>query len=501
VKREVVGAAAIVFIASFCLLVIELVAGRILAPHVGVSLYTWTSIIGVVLAGISIGAWVGGILADRYVPRTILPILLSLSAAASFAIVPLANLIGTDALPLPESSLMLRVLTLAAIIFFLPSFLLGTISPVAVKMALRDLAQTGHVVGRIYAVSTVGSILGTFATGFFLFARFGSHAILIGVACVLLVCAAATFRRKIAIVALIPVAAAGVFATQSLQSPLERGSAYFKETNYFTIRVEHRTQLNGVGKLETLILDQLVHSLNDPASPCFLAYGYQNIFDELLRWKAQHSQRLDLLFIGGGGYTLPRCIEVAFPTARVDVAEIDPGVTEVAYRFMALPRNTRVHTVNSDARWFLMRSNRMYDIIFGDAFNDISVPYHLTTREFIEMQKRHLKPEGVLATNIIDDVPFGDFLPSYLATTQQVFGQDVSVVADREYYSRGAQSTLVVIAGARGFLPQERGIVLPPTDVQESIDRRKWTVLTDDYAPVDNLLAPLFAERVRYHRR
>jgi len=501
VKREVSGAAAIVFIASFCLLVIELVAGRILAPYVGVSLYTWTSIIGVVLAGISIGAWVGGILADRYDPGTLLPILLTLSAAASFAIVPLANLIGTDVLLLPESSLMLRVLTLAAIIFFLPSFLLGSISPVAVKMALRDLSQAGHVVGRIYAVSTVGSILGTFATGFFLIARFGSRAILIGVACVLLACAAATFRRKIAIVALLPVAAACVFSSQSLQSPLERGSAYFKETDYFTIRVEHRTKLDGVGKLETLVLDQLVHSLNDPASPCFLAYGYLNIFDELLRWKALRAQPLDVLFIGGGGYTLPRCIEVAFPTARVDVAEIDPGVTEVAYRFLALPRNTRVHTVNSDARWFLMRSNRMYDIIFGDAFNDISVPYHLTTREFIEMQKRHLKPGGVLATNIIDNVPFGDFLPSYLATTQQVFGRDVTVLADREYYARGAQSTLIVIAGARGFQPQDRGIVLPPADVHEGIDRQRWTILTDDYAPVDNLLAPRFAEHARYQKR
>ncbi|MDQ6801149.1 MAG: fused MFS/spermidine synthase [Acidobacteriota bacterium] len=500
-KREVLRSAAIVFIASFCLLVIEIVAGRILAPHVGVSLYTWTSIIGVVLAGISIGAWVGGVLADRYDPVAILPILLTLSAAASFAIVPLSNLVGADVLPLPETSLMLRVLALSAIIFFLPSFLLGTISPVAVKMALRDLAQAGHVVGRIYAVSTVGSILGTFATGFFLIARFGTHAILIGIACVLLVCAAATFRRKIAIVAFLPFAAACVFAWHALQSPLQRGSAYFKETNYFTIRIEHRTKLDGVGKLETMVLDHLVHSLNDPASPCSLTYGYLNIFDELLRWKVQQSQPLDVLFIGGGGYTLPRCIEVAFPTARVDVAEIDPEVTAVAYRFMGLPRNTRVHTANEDARWFLRRSNRMYDIIFGDAFNDISVPYHLTTREFILLQKRHLKPGGVLATNIIDNVPFGDFFPSYLATTRDVFGDDVIVLGDREYYGRGAHSTLLVIAGARGFQPHERGIVLPKGDVEEAVNRRRWTILTDDYAPVDNLLAPLFAERSRYQKR
>src|SRR5439155_3245349 len=114
-------------------------------------------------------------------------------------IVPLANLMGTGRLPAPENSLMLRVLALAAIIFFLPSCLLGMISPVAVKIALRDLAETGHVVGRIYAVSTVGSILGTFATGFYLIAEFGTHAILLSVAAVLLICAGATLfgaRRK-----------------------------------------------------------------------------------------------------------------------------------------------------------------------------------------------------------------------------------------------------------------------------------------------------------------
>jgi predicted membrane-bound spermidine synthase len=504
VKREVVAAAAIVFITSFCLLVIELVAGRILAPHVGVSLYTWTSIIGVVLAGISVGAWLGGIIADRYRPATVLPILLVLSAMASFGVVPLANLFATHSLPLPEDSLMLRVLCASVVIFFLPSCLLGMISPVAVKSALRDLADTGHVVGRIYAISTIGSILGTFATGFFLIARFGTRAILIGVALVLLLCAAATFTRRILILAILPFVAACAYATwhsDLMESPLARESAYFKETNYYTIRVEHRTRIDGSGPLETLALDHLVHSLNDPVHPCFLAYGYLNIFNELVRWKARDGHPLDLLFLGGGGYTLPRCIETAFPSARIEVVEIDPGVTEVSYRLLGLRRQTRVHTINADARWFLMRSNRRYDIIFGDAFNDISIPYHLTTRECIALEKNHLKPGGVLAANIIDNVPSGDFLPSYIATMESVVGNDTMVLGDREFYARGSQSTFVVLAGARGFRSDERGIVVPAADLADAFKRRHWTILTDDYAPVDNLLAPLFAERVRYQRR
>jgi len=507
VKREVLGAAAVVFISSFCLLVIELVAGRILAPYVGVSLYTWTSIIGVVLAGISIGAWVGGVVADRYNPTSVLPLLLLLSAAASFAIVPLANLMGSDALPLPQNSLMLRVLALAAIIFFLPSCLLGMISPVAVKAALRDLAETGHVVGKIYAVSTVGSILGTFATGFYLIARFGTRAILLGVAGILVICAAITLlgaRRKILAFVLLPLSAACAMTSEHFgmtQMRLADDTTYFKETNYYTIQVQERTRIDGAGKLETLILDQLVHSLNDPRNPCYLAYSYLKIFDELIKYKARTDRPLDLLFLGGGGYTLPRCIETTFPTANIDVVEIDPGVTAVAYKFLGLSRGTRVRTTNADARWFLMRTDRRYDIIFGDAFNDISIPYHLTTREFIELQKQHLLPGGCLAANVIDNIPRGDFLPSYLRTMQEVFGKDnTMILAEPDSYARGAQSTLVIVAGARGFQPQ-LAMTVPSADLDDAFRRGHWTVLTDDYAPVDNLLAPLFAERVKYQRR
>ncbi|HJT16704.1 MAG TPA: fused MFS/spermidine synthase [Thermoanaerobaculia bacterium] len=502
-KREVVGAAAIVFVASFCLLVIELVAGRILAPYVGVSLYTWTSIIGVVLAGISIGAWVGGALADRYDTRALLPLLLLLSAAAAFLIVPLANAVGSDRFPAPQSSLMLRVVTLAALIFFLPSCILGTISPVAVKMALRDLARTGHVVGRLYAVSTVGSILGTFATGFFLIARFGTRAILVGVAVVLLICAAATLagaRRKIAVLAIVPVF---IGCYHFMPSPLASDSKYFTETNYYTIRVEERTRIDGSGKLETLILDQLVHSLNDPLHPCFMAYSYLRTFQDLIQWKADSGAPLHLLFLGGGGYTLPRCIAETLPNADIDVVEIDPGVTKTAYRYLGLRPDERLHSTNADARWFLMRSQKKYDIIFDDAFNDISIPYHLTTREFVQLQKEHLLPGGVLASNVIDNVPRGDFLPSYLRTVQSVFGdRNVTVLAEPDGYARNAQSTLVVVAGNLAFhFPAEDAISVPRRDIDDAFRRGRWTLLTDDYAPVDNLVAPLFAERLHYQRR
>ena len=185
-QREVIKANIVVFISSFCILVIEIVAGRIMAPYVGVSLYTWTSIIGVVLAGISIGAYLGGLIADRYPHPSTLGWLLFISGLGAFSIAPLTNLVGGAYF---QTSLMARILLITTIIFFVPSCILGMISPVVVKLALKNLEKTGNVVGKIYAFSTLGSILGTFAAGFFLISWMGTRTILLTQGILLIVCA------------------------------------------------------------------------------------------------------------------------------------------------------------------------------------------------------------------------------------------------------------------------------------------------------------------------
>src|SRR4030043_1657803 len=203
-QKEVIKANIVVFIASFCTLVIELVAGRIMAPYVGVSLYTWTSIIGVVLAGISIGAYLGGRMADRYPRSLTLGWLLFLSGLGAFSISPLTNLVGGAQF---QTSLMTRILLITTIIFFIPSCLLGMISPVVVKLTLNNLEQTGNVVGKIYAFSTLGSILGTFATGFFLISWMGTRNILLLMAAILIVSSpffGGAFLRKRVFLVLFP---------------------------------------------------------------------------------------------------------------------------------------------------------------------------------------------------------------------------------------------------------------------------------------------------------
>src|SRR3982075_1284296 len=195
----------VVFVSSCCTLILELVAGRILAPFIGVSLYTWTSIIGVVLAGISLGNYLGGRIADRWPQRRTLGILLAAGGLASLAILPLINI--ATAIPTAElidannrlggaltvdraALLILRIVVITTLIFFPPSFILGMVSPVVIKLTLRDLAHSGGLVGKVYALSTLGSIVGTFATGFVLVQLSGTRMIVLGVGIVLLLMAA-----------------------------------------------------------------------------------------------------------------------------------------------------------------------------------------------------------------------------------------------------------------------------------------------------------------------
>ena len=175
---------AIAFIASGCTLVIELVAGRLLAPYIGVSLYTWTSVIGVILAGISIGNFLGGRLADRFPGPSVLGLTLVAASLTSFVTLGLVSVLPQFTLWMP---LVPRILVLTTVIFFLPGCILGMITPLVVKQALTDLGHAGGLVGRVYAISTAGSLVGVYLTGFVLIAHFGTRLIVIMVAAVLLI--------------------------------------------------------------------------------------------------------------------------------------------------------------------------------------------------------------------------------------------------------------------------------------------------------------------------
>lgn len=492
----------IVFVSSACMMVLELVAGRIVAPYVGVSLYTWTTIIGVVLAGMSLGNYLGGRMADRWASLGLLSLLFFLGGLTSVAVL-FVDAVGQS---LPGAwPIVLRILVLVSTVFFIPAMVLGTISPVVTKLALSDLSRTGSTVGRISAAGTVGSIVGTFATGFLLISWFGTHAIIWGVAIVLFLMALgfflAGFGRRDRILAGILVLAVLSAATFVAVQRGWTGSQCTMETNYFCIKV-HEDATRGEN-VRVLILDRLVHSYSDLGDPRRLVYGYEKVYAEVARYQSLNHDKLSALFIGGGGYTFPRYMEALYPNSDLDVIEIDPGVTRVAHDLLGLKPDTRVRSFNEDARMFFARQpDRQYSLIMGDAFNDYSVPYHLTTREFNERVAAWLTDDGIYMVNLIDG-PRRDFLRAYINTLQQTFDH-VEVVPAIRSWSASPRVTFVILA-SKAPINMERfksidagdgemllaDLALPASAVRAILREDKPTVLTDQYAPVDQMLAPV----------
>jgi predicted membrane-bound spermidine synthase len=495
-------AMAIVFVASACMMTLELVAGRIVAPYVGVSLYTWTTIIGIILAGMSLGNYIGGRLADRWASHRLLGLLFLLGGLTCVGVL-LVDVLGTR---LPNAwPIVLRIIILVTALFFIPATLLGTISPVVIKLSVLDLARTGSTVGRISAAGTAGSIVGTFATGFLLITWFGTHAIVWGVAVVLLVMAVGFFLfdlqihgRVIAtVLAVVLIGVATVVATAQDWT----SSRCTLETNYFCITVR---EVERAGRpVRVLVLDRLVHSYSSLEDPTQLVYGYEKLYAEATHYQSLRQGRLTALFIGGGGYTFPRYMEALYPASELDVIEIDPGVTQTAYASLGLARDSRIRSFNEDARTFLQQEpDKRYSLIMGDAFNDYSVPYHLTTLEFNERVRAWLADDGLYLVNLIDG-PRRDFLRAYAATLAQTF-EHIYVVPALRGWRESPRVTYVIIASAQPLdLEQFPSIdagdgetlladmVLPDAALDAILSEDKRVLLTDRYAPVDQMLAPV----------
>jgi len=516
--------------ASACTMVLELVAGRILAPFIGVSLYTWTSIIGVCLAGISAGNFAGGVLADRYGSRRTLGIILLVGGLFSLIILPLAAMNLTTWLPrtsgiesMPQDIwLITRIVILTALLFLPPTLVLGMVSPIVIKLALTDLRQTGSIAGKIYAFSTVGSIFGTFLTGFYLVSTFGTRTIVLGVSIILIAMAfvfgdlvgrrkgtaeVATATAVILALLLFWVNPSYAFST-SRPNALESGC--YKETNYFCIKVVDADPGSDQHAVRELVLDHLIHSYNSLTDPTYLKYGYIKVYADMIEYVAQKYPRYGAFFVGGGGYTLPRQMETLRPDASIVIAEIDPGVTQTNFEMMGLDPKTRIKTYNADARQVVeqFQSQEKFDLVFGDAFNDLQIPYHLTTREFDQKVRNMLKDDGLYLALVIDKLRGGYFIPSYTRTLAEVFPY-VYVLNDAPSWNSPFANTYVVAASATPIdmdrlkaIKTGQGVngapivnVMPQDTMQDWLNSAWSVVLTDDFAPADNLVAPLFVDR------
>jgi tetratricopeptide (TPR) repeat protein/MFS family permease len=502
-----------VFVSSACIMIIELVASRLIARHLGSSLYTWTAVIGVVLAGITIGNYIGGRIADRYSPRKALSSLFCLASIACVVIVILNNIIG-EWTWLWQLSWPIRVFSHVAFVFLFPSILLGMISPVVAKMALDRGLPAGRTVGDIYAFGAAGSIAGTFLAGFYLIAAMGTTAIIWTIAIVLLLIAIA-YRAKAWPLYIWAVILAIFFflsftekaSAQKLASALQLRSEpdstilYQDETPYCWVAVKQTSQSPD---RRLFIQDKLKHSEIDMDNINNLLYFYTHLYAGVTHGLRPENIPITAMVIGGGGYVYPQYLEKHWPGSQIDVVEIDPGVTEAAHAAFGLPRDTSIRSHTMDARNFvdsllLQQSEgkpfEKYDFIYEDAINDYSVPFQLVTEEFNEKIAKILKPEGVYLVNLIEIFNSGMFLGSMIQTLEKTFPY---VYVLSEHGPHSIRNTFVMVAS---FVPLDlQGIIGPnirsaeiwylsSSEIDALKQRARYGMITDDYAPVENMLA------------
>jgi spermidine synthase len=511
----------VVFLSSMGVMIIELAASRIISKYFGNSLFTWTGVIGVVLAGISAGNWIGGKWADTYALERIMAPQLFAASLLVFGILALDLLIGWFMGRSGGSGvsfwLVLQSLLVTGVLFFLPAASLGTISPVMVKYALSQSDRMGGTVGTIYALSSVGSILGTFLSGYVLIPLLGVRAIVFVVALVIAllgvwVSRTTSFSKGTSLgVGWTAAILLGFFlwgiapAEGKGKNPesREEGVLYMRDSPYSHITVKNTEK----GTKRILIMDGLIHNMHDLTNPDNLLYEYERIFLALTETFLRDPNRsTKTLTLGGGAMTFPSYLARNYRQARHTVVEIDPKVVEVAYRYFEVPRTEILHIHTVDARLFVQGRQRIeapWEVIYLDAFNSFSIPYHLTTREFTQGVEKLLHPEGILLANAIDIPRYGRFLGAYYATLSSVFPH--VAIYGSPVVDRNRRSTFV-LAAARFPIPYEElrdsqgNLVAKRLDpvIQEDILRRNGNrPLTDDYAPVENLMIPVFLDMIR----
>ncbi|MDH3450352.1 MAG: fused MFS/spermidine synthase [Gammaproteobacteria bacterium] len=487
-----------VFLSSAILLVLEITAGRLIAPYVGVTIYSWTSIIGVILAGLSLGNWLGGRWADRGADERSTGIALAFAAifslASLLALTIIAPVLQASSLNLVSASF-LYVLGM----FFIPSLLLGIPTPLLTTLALGLDSRTGHVVGRMHALAALGSIVGTFLTGFFLIQYFGSRSVIM-ISSALLLALSLPFLRKVSaaglagLAALIILVAATTRLKDGYISPCEF------ESSYFCLRVVDVSEQAPQGTARALVLDHLLHGINHQGDPGMLISPYVHLMQELVNrhFEAATLPALAYFFAGGGSYTQPRAIKHATPTASVTVAELDPVVTQTVAREMFVdPARYLIH--HGDARATLFRqAPATFDVIVTDAFHDIAIPYHLVTLEYVRLAKSRLKHGGIFTTNVVDAFPDPKMVKSLMKTLRQEFSQ-VDVWLDQ--IPRQPQRMTYVISASEkpidgDVLESRQGFRRAWFRINEPLRKsgtplEELPVFTDDFVPVERMISDL----------
>ncbi|MBN4046122.1 fused MFS/spermidine synthase [Nitrosarchaeum koreense] len=444
----------------------ELIVSRMLTPVFGSSTYTWGSLIGIVLAGLSLGYFLGGKIADKDPAfRKICTIIFSAGIYIVFVPFLAPGILGFTLNSLPQNQFSSLFATFALIFF--PTVLLGFVSPYAIKLGTISLHKVGNISGTLYSISTIGSIIGTFLTIFVLIPTIDVRTVLFGLGIMLMVISLIGLRigPKLLTVAIIII----LFTPSSSMV-----TGLLPHTG--TVILEEESQYSHIDVVDsdnkrTLYLNGMKHSQMDKDNPNDLILEYTKYF----HLGGLFNSQLDkILFVGGGGFSGPKNFLENYPESFIDVVEIDSKVIDVSKTYFSVKDNPRLQIFNEDARTFLMNSNDKYDLIILDAYATDYVPFHLLTQEYFQILKEHLNPDGIVISNLLGTIEgdTSDLPRAVYKTMESLF------------------PTVYVFPTSNNYMSSVQNLIFVATQNNEQLDRKKLENLSYQNN-VNNLLADI----------
>ncbi len=473
----------VVFISGAVVMVFEIVGSRVLWPYLGTSVFVWTSLIWTILASLSLGYYLGWKLADYKRNLTIFSYILFVASIFLLAVVMIKDDFLRYILWIYPYIKVNSIIS--SIVLFAPvSVLLGMVSPYAVSLKIENIEKSGSTVGNLYALSTLGSIFGTFSAGFFLIPTFGTNNILYSLVITLLLLSLLLSNKyffKFRVLLIILVCLVIWMDTYITKSYVDVDTQYSRVWIY-------DTKENG-DKVRRLKIN------NSNSSSMYLdkkglVYKYTRFYHLASHFVPNFQ---NVLFIWWAAYSTPKDFLRLYPKANIDVVEIDPKITELARKYFRLKDNPRLNIYHEDARIFLNNTKKKYDVIIWDAFKSNSIPYQLTTQEVVQKKYDILNDKGVVILNIISSIT-GEkwqFFRAEYKTYKSIFPQVYVFLVYKNDTLEKVQN-IILVALKSNKIPDftsvnsELNWYLQNLYTGNIVDDME--ILTDDYAPVDYYL-------------
>jgi spermidine synthase len=487
-----------VFLTGAVVLVIEVVATRLLSPYFGNTIFTVSSILGIILGALSLGYYLGGLYADK---KPYFANFYNLIAASGLSVILLA-LFSNSLLPIFAYSFSIKTgpLIFSIVLFFLPSFLLGMLSPFAIKLRSKTISKEkiGKVSGEVFFFSTAGSIVGSLLAGFVLIPNFGVDKIILTASLSLFLIsftgiAISSASKKLFLMLLLIEAFLVFFSSSEFITYPGVNIVYKKDGVYEKIVIFDITYKGQNTRF--LMQDRSFSAAIYLESPDH-AYDYSNYY---ALYKHINKNLNNALFIGGGGYVMPKSFFRELPDLKIDVVEIEPGLFDIAKKYFYAPDSERFINHVNDGRRFLHDTTNSYDFIFSDVYYSYSIPGHFLTREFFELVNQKLNTNGIFMANIIGNLATNEaslavsalktwltvFPNTYIfavGSPQNTESQNIIFVAFKSDHKLDFSGLPLVV--------EDKNVVNNLSDKivdLENLDFSNQILLTDNFHPVETL--------------